>query len=344
MKIAIVKPDHLGDLVLAAAAVRAVLKKHADAEVLVAPPNVPLARFLFGEVCRLREWQLPHLSKSQESRLPVNLDLRDYDMVLFLRYDEVLNPAWAELRCRDYIFPLQSDEHHQTMLNYSVASRVVGHYDMEAEHFCTNLAVVRDKAARVPQRIGFSIGSGFYANAWPPVRWIELGRRLRAEGRTVRVFCGPREMTVGRLIADALCIGEGGLVIGDKRIEAFAQQAAEMDWFVASDGGTAHLCGLFAPVTSMFGPSPFRRYAPFGRWNRLLTQQLDCSPCCQWVAKLVNGCLSTECMVNIGVEQVMVGLGPPYANDIEPQVMDAGQGCQVYWGTSHLRSGSLVAG
>jgi hypothetical protein len=335
MKIAIVKPDHLGDLVLASAAIRAVMAQHADADLLVAPRNLPLARFLFGEDCRLREFPLPHLTKSREDPRFANLDLRDYDLVLFLRHDGTLNPAWAELRCRDYIFPVNSDDDHQTMLDYAVVAPVVGHYDIEAGHFGKNLATVQEKAARAPQRIGLSIGSGFYANAWPAVRWIELGQRLLEEGYQVRVFCGLREVTVGRLIAGALCLGESGLVVGRAQIEAFTEEAGQMDWFVASDGGTAHLCGLFAPVTSIFGPSPFRRYAPFGRWNRLLTQELDCSPCCQWAEKLVNGCLSTECMVGIGVEQVMLGLGPPHVTDLEPMVITGDPRCRIYYGISH---------
>jgi hypothetical protein len=335
-KIAIVKPDHFGDLILSTAAIRAVLASYPDAAVFLAPSNFPLGRFLFGDTCDLREISLPHLSKHSEGAPSAGVDLLAYDLVLFLRNDGNLNPAWADLRCHDYVFPVDTDDDHQTMLDYAVVSRLIGQYDIEAHHYGDDLAAVRQKASRAPNRIGLSIGSGFHANTWPAVRWIELGRRLLAEGRLVRVFCGPSEVILGRMIAGVLGLGYGGLVTGDARIEAFAREAAQMDWFVASDGGTAHLCGLFAPVTSIFGPSPFRRYAPFGRWQRLLTQELDCAPCCQWAAKLVNGCLSTECMVNIGIEQVMAGLGPPYASDIEPGMFDAGSGCRLYYGVSHL--------
>ncbi len=336
MKIAIVKPDHFGDLVLSSAAIRAVLASYPDAAVLVASRNLPLARFLFGEACDLREINLPHLTKHGDGRQSACIDLLAFDLVLSLRNDDTLKPAWADLHCHDYVFPIDTDDYHQTKLDYPVVSGLVGRYDIDALHYGTDLAAVRQKASRAPARIGLSIGSGFHANAWPAVRWIELGQRLLAEGRVVRVFCGPSEVTVGRVIAGVLELGDGGMVVGDTRIEVFAQEAAQMDWIVASDGGTAHLCGLFAPVTSIFGPSPFRRYAPFGRWNRLLTQELDCAPCCQWTVKVVNGCLSTECMVNIGVEQVMAGLGPPYVGDIEPGAVDAGGGCRMYYGLSHL--------
>jgi heptosyltransferase-2 len=336
MKIAVIKPDHFGDLVLSSAAIRALLAHYPDAALLVAPRNLPVARFLFGEECNLHQINLPHLSKYGSGPQPVSVDLLPYDLVVFLRQDDTLNPNWAELRCHDYIFPVDTHDDHQTVQDYAVVSHLVGHYDIDAYHHGAERATIQQKVSRSPEWIGLSIGSGFHANAWPSSRWIELGQRLLTEGRSVRVFCGPSEVASGRMVVNALGLGDRGLVAGDKRIEAFAKEAAQMDWFVASDGGTAHFCGLFAPVTSVFGPSPFRRYAPFGRWNRLLTQELDCSPCCQWAAKLVNGCLSTECMVNIGIEQVMAGLGPPYASDIEPGMVEAGGGFRMYYGVSHL--------
>lgn len=336
MKLAIVKPDHFGDLILSAAAIRAVLSRHPDAALLVASRNLPLARFLSGAACDLREINLPHLTRDNDGNPATDIDLLAYDLVLFLRNDGTMGPAWANLRCRDYVLPIDTHEDHQTLQDYAVIAPAVGHYDIDALHFGADLSAVRQKASRAPERIGLSIGSGFHANAWPAVRWIELGRRLLAEGRSVRVFCGPRENALGRMIADVLGLGAEGLVAGDARIADFAREAAAMDWFVASDGGTAHLCGLFAPVTSIFGPSPFRRYAPFGRWNRLLTQELNCSPCCQWAARLVNGCLSTECMVNIGIAHVLAGLGPPYRSDIKPQLVEVGDGCRMYYGASHL--------
>jgi ADP-heptose:LPS heptosyltransferase len=218
-----------------------------------------------------------------------------------------------------------------------VVSQVIGNYDIDEYHFVSDMAAVRKKAARAPESIDFSIGSGFHANTWPATRWIELGRRLLQEGRSVTVFCGPAEVAVGRMISSALGRGADGLVVGGSLIADFAVEARRMDWFVASDGGTAHLCGKFAPVTSIFGPSPFRRYAPFGRWNRVLTQELGCAPCCQWSAKLVNGCLSSECMVNIELVHVMAGLGPPFSSDLEPGVVDMGAGYRMYLGVSHLQ-------
>ena len=161
MKVAVVKPDHFGDLVLSAAAIRAVLAEYPDAAVFVAPRNLPLARFLLGEECNLREINLPHLSKHGAEQQSAGVDLLAFDQVLFLRHDGALTPAWADLRCRDYIFPVDTHDDHQTMLDYAVVSHLVGHYDIDAYHFGTGLAAVRQKVSRVPARIGLSIGSGF---------------------------------------------------------------------------------------------------------------------------------------------------------------------------------------
>jgi hypothetical protein len=113
-----------------------------------------VARFLFGKACDLREIQLPHLSKLGE-RQSVGLDLFAFDLVLFLRHDNVLNPRWADLRCRDFIFPIDTHEDHQAMLDYAVVSQVIGDYDIDAYHYVSDFNVVRQKALRAPKSIAF---------------------------------------------------------------------------------------------------------------------------------------------------------------------------------------------
>ena len=203
-KIAIVKPDHFGDLLLSSAAIRAVLASYPDAAVLVAPRNMPLARFLFGEACNLSEISLPHLSKLGEAEQPAGVNLLAYDLVLFLRHDGRLTPAWAYLRCHDFVFPIDTHDDHQTVLDYAVVTSLIGHYDIDSYHYGAGLAAIQLKASRLPERIGLSIGSGFHANAWPAVRWIELGQQLLDDRRSVRVFCGPNEIVAARMIARVL--------------------------------------------------------------------------------------------------------------------------------------------
>ena len=130
MKVAIVKPDHFGDLILSSAAIRVVMSRYPNAVLFVSPQNVTLARFLFGESRDIQTIIFPHLSKHRDGVVGDVVNLLSYDLVLFLRNDGVLNPNWADVRCRDFILPIDTHDDHQSLLDYGVVSRLVGHYDI----------------------------------------------------------------------------------------------------------------------------------------------------------------------------------------------------------------------
>src|SRR5437773_9291218 len=102
MKLAIIKPDHLGDLILSSPAIRAVQRRYSDVTLFVSSRNMGLARLLFGDI-DLRPLDLPHPSKGGAGRQG-DADLSEFDLVLFLRHDHVLNPQRAQMLCNDFIF------------------------------------------------------------------------------------------------------------------------------------------------------------------------------------------------------------------------------------------------
>ncbi len=294
---AIIKPDHLGDLILSSPAIRAITALHPDSVLFVASRNVALANYLFPGT-EIRTIEFAHLSKaSGADRIP---DLREFETVAFLRSDGVITENWAALRTHGFLLPMDTHDAHQSMIDYTVASWLVGDYDIDAAFFGDRLRRIAAKALSVPRRVGLSIGSGFHANAWPVLRWVEAARHLLTRTDTLTILCGPAERNKAAFIAKQ--IGQPAaveIVVGGGDFGAFVSSVDDLDLVVASDGGTAHLCSLVTPIVSVFGPSPFRRYAPYGRWNRLLTRQMACSPCCQYATELVNGCLTTECMTQI---------------------------------------------
>jgi heptosyltransferase-2 len=335
MRLAVLKPDHFGDLILASAAIRAVLGRHPQAAVFVQGGNLALARALFGPQTDLRRADFPHLAKqpSADAALP---DFAAFDLVLCLRRDDVIDEAWALDRCRDFLLPVDTFLDHQSVIDYAVASRLVGPYDIDALHFGAALPTLAAKAAAAPRSIGLCIGSGFHANAWPLTHWIALGQLLRRADCVISLVHGPKEQAAAGVIARALQLPAAAVIAGGDDIAATRARIATLDWVVASDGGAAHLCGLEAPVVSIFGPSPFRRYAPLGRWNRLLTQELDCSPCCQWARGLINGCLTTECMVGIAPSVVLAALADTRLARADPGACEVAAGVRLHLGVSHL--------
>ena len=49
-RVAILKPDHLGDLILSAPAIRAILGRFEEVRLYVAPGSAGLARYLFPQI------------------------------------------------------------------------------------------------------------------------------------------------------------------------------------------------------------------------------------------------------------------------------------------------------
>ena len=301
-----VKPDHLGDLVLASAAVRALAAEHPDLCLFVSSRSRALACWLFPTL-QVRTFDLPHLAKADAVETPAP-DLAAFDAVAFLRRDGVMTPQWAELRTRRHAMFVEDHGTHQSLLDYGVVREFAPPYDMDAHFFADGGRQVAAKAAREPRRVGLSIGSGFYTNAWPLVRWIELAKALAERDIQVSVVCGPAEGTLARVLLDAAGLPRDRLIMGRADFAAFSAAVGELDLVVASDGGTAHLCSLTTPVLSIFGSSPVRRYAPFGRLNAVITQMLNCSPCIQYSAGLVNGCVSVECMAAITAQDVLAAM------------------------------------
>ena len=322
-RLAIVKPDHLGDLILSSAASK----------------NQGLARFLFPDA-EIRLLDLPHLSKTGgEKRSEV--DLSEYGQIAMLRTDNVINNAWLAERNPFYVLPADTHELHQSVIDYSVVRALRGVYDIDTCHFGDRVKTLQAKAAKPPKTIGLSIGSGFHANAWPIAKWVGLCRALRDRCESLVVLCGPAERAAAERIQAAVG-GDGKTTIiqGGSDVASFVGAVADLDLVVATDGGTAHLCSLAAPLVSVFGPSPFLRYAPFGRHNRLLTRRLSCSPCCQYAGHLINTCLSNECMAGIAPEEVAAITRKGYnAQRQRPSIVPpaaGGSDLVVVYGTSHV--------
>jgi heptosyltransferase-2 len=334
VRVAIIKPDHLGDLVLSSPAIRAVSQR-SDATLFVGPWNrVAAAQFFPG--LAVETITFGHLSKSAKSGDSIP-DLRGFDCVAVLRNDHIVNPGWADLRARDYVAAPARNDVHQTLLDHTVVHSIAGDYDIDALFYGAAFERYLAKLDRVPQRVGLSVGSGFHANLWPITRWIELARTLLDAGREISIIAGPGERERGGYIAAGAGLDPGAsLIIGSTDMAGFLAQVAALDLVVATDGGAAHLCSTVTPIVAIFGPSPFRRYAPFGQATRLVTRDLGCSPCCQYTTNLINGCLTMECMTNITTDDIMVCLGQPASRRVQPRRQPVGNGVQMWWGLSHI--------
>src|SRR5205807_3625323 len=127
-------------------------------------------------------------------------------------------------------------------------------------------------------------------------------------GTQIVLIGGPAEVSRLRILGEALCDALGyqpRSIIGGNDFQAILQHiGSEVDLVVATDSGTAHLAALVRPVVSLFGGSPWRRFAPIGKFNMVLSRRLGCSPCMQFNRAIVNTCHTQECLSNLFPEQV----------------------------------------
>ena len=115
----------------------------------------------------------------------------------------------------------------------------------------------------------FAHGTTRADNEWPESAWIELGRRLVAEGaRIVLPQAGAAEAArVGRIAA---AIGAGAEVLAPMKLDALARRMAACRGVIGVDSGVSHLAvALDLPHVQIFSQPRVWRAGPVGRaWQR----------------------------------------------------------------------------
>jgi heptosyltransferase-2 len=303
-RLAVVKPDHLGDMVLASPAVRRLAQSFRDVTLFCHPGTAPLARFLFGVSVKYRDILFPCQSREKVvvERLPDPLDEDAFDLIISLRDDQQIAdwlPGHRKVPTR--MVKSRLWDSHEAWIQHELVENLTGQYRPEQYFFLRE-----DRGfPSDPRKIGLSVAAGFATNKWPAASWIELAARLKSRGVETVWIGGPREAAEIHILQRLEGKSPSRSILGGSGFGQFLDQVAELDLVVATDSGTAHMCSTVVPMLSLFGPSPFRRYAPFGARNRLLTYDLSCSPCPQFDRYQLSLCLSRECLNAIHPETVV---------------------------------------
>ena len=106
-------------------------------------------------------------------------------------------------------------------------------------------------------------GSGSPAKNWPVERFVEVIRRLRAQGKDVVAVIGEADqdssVRLAREVPDLP-------VLSGLSLTELAETLAECASFVGNDSGITHLAAAVGlPVVALFGPSDPDTWAPRGR-------------------------------------------------------------------------------
>jgi heptosyltransferase-2 len=324
MRVAVLKPDHLGDLVLAAPVLAALRRCFSDLTLLCHPDTATLARHLFPGLA-LQSILFPHLDRTRAlaaDARPLNAIRNCFDLLVGLRWDASIRIHLDEAGIPYLTSGQDVLDVHVAVEQREVVAPLTGPYDLLSSYVYPGCP----QPCMLPQHlrsVGLCIAAGFPLNAWPLNHWLGLAQRLGRRGIEIVLIGGPREAARLHVLADAVTAALGWrtrIVMGGSDFGGFlGKLVGSVDVVVASDSGTAHLASLVRPVLSLFGGSPWRRFAPLGRCNAVVTRELPCSPCPQFDRSLVNTCVSRECLANLLPEQVEACLDAYLAGQVTPR-------------------------
>src|SRR5205807_4736967 len=178
VRVGILKPDHLGDLILAAPAVAALQRRFSDLALLCHPRNVPLARHLFPAL-RALPMHLPHLDKERRIASGAQARLRtlreEIDLLICLRWDgqseRLLTIAEIEYHAPG---PAQSSR-HVAVDHRCLAAPFTGFYEIVDSYRYSKFSPVR-RRPRELSTVGLCISAGYHLNAWPVNHWLGLAK------------------------------------------------------------------------------------------------------------------------------------------------------------------------
>jgi heptosyltransferase-1 len=169
-------------------------------------------------------------------------------------------------------------------------------------------AAVQAKWQPGPARwIALQPGARWPNKRWPAESFAELARRLAARYADVRfaVLGGAQDRPLAETVARAVP-GRSLNLAGETSLPELVEWLRRCALLVTNDTGPMHVAAaLGKPLVALFGPTEPRRTGPYGRLDAVLQHPLPCAPClkphCVWPQPVA--CL-TEIPVAVVFERV----------------------------------------
>jgi len=310
--ILLIRPDHLGDVLLltpALHALRAALP-HARLTALVGPWSAAVLRGN-EDIDAVETCAFPGFERRPKANLlaPYRLlaeaanGLRGrFDTAVVLRYDHwwgawLAAAAGIERRCgyawpetKPFLteaLPYRAGEHEvrqNAALLAALAPDVpsgLGRLRFEVTE--DDRAWALEATAGLPRpRVAIHAGAGAEVKQWPARHWATVAARLSdAHGAAILLTGGPGEQALAADIAAALP-GAARNLAGQTSLGQLAATYEQCDLVLGSDSGPLHLAvAARARTIHLFGPASAAKFGPWGDAGRniVLTSPYACAPC-----------------------------------------------------------------
>ena len=317
MKVLILKPSSLGDVVQALPLLRLLKRHRPDAEVhwWLAAELLPLLEG-DADLAQLipferKRWRSPAYWPAGLAQIRALRDAR-YDWVIDLQglarsatFAWLANGAFTvglELEregahlAYDLAVPRPKDRPHAVDWYLALARALDIPIQADFDWLPARPAITAQVEAKWPRDefrwLGINPGARWDNKRWPAEHFAELVRRLAASDARFRFALlggsGDWQLTETiRRAAPERCENFAGRTTQPELIEVLRR----CELLVTNDTGPMHLAAaLRRPVVSLFGPTRPDQTGPYGQTHLALTRPLPCAPCmksrCHWAEPL----------------------------------------------------------
>lgn len=342
-RILLLRPDHIGDVLLTAPAVDQLRASLPDADVtyLVGPWSAEAARR--GPPVQVRTLAYPGFTRRPAAnllapyallaRVAARLRTQDYDVAVVFRPDHwwgalLALAAGVPLRVGfdlpetrpllTHAYPLIRQQHAAeqalalvrelaTLLGRSAALDCQPAFRLDDTDRASAERLLVQHGLAGQRLVALQPSAGAALKSWPVGRWAMLADQLQAAGRPVLLVGAPEDGDLlGRVQA---CQAQPCPAVCGQSLAVSAALYAHCDLVVGADGGGLHLAAAVGtPTLRLYGPAPPAVYGPWppGRLQQvLITRGLACAPCGDLHAPPCGARSLPACMLALGVDDVV---------------------------------------
>jgi len=328
VKILLVAPAWVGDMVMADCLVQCLARRgDTDIEVLAPPATAALGERMAG-VSAVHRLEVGHgeLGLGRRRALGRRLAARGFDQAIVLpnTFKSALVPWWAGIPRRtgwhgESRFGVLNDrrrldpERYPLMIERFMALAGEPGAPLPEPFPVPALRVDADARAAVVERLGLSTEGGVLAlcpgaeygpaKRWPAHHYAAVARRAAEQGRQVWLLGSPgeREVCEGiRRLAPA-----ARSLAGETSLLEAVDLLSAADVVVCNDSGLMHVAGAVGTrVVAVFGSTSPGFTPPLGQDARVAQLDLPCSPCFQRTCPLGH----LRCLEELEPQRVMAWL------------------------------------
>ena len=164
--------------------------------------------------------------------------------------------------------------------------------------FTPKLYFTPKKTKAVGINPGATYGS---AKRWYPEEFAKVANYI-GKYKDIIIFGGPGEENIAKDIEKNLNIKNYKNFCGKLSIKELCEYIGGLDLFITNDSGPMHIAAAFnVPIIAIFGPTDYKETSPFSKNYKIVTKDLECSPCMKRECPLKTH----ECMKSIKAEDII---------------------------------------